>query len=271
MSTANSSRRGQREAAESVAEADTTQVAETAQATGEAAAASSSDAAAESKSPKTKEKKRKSDKISKKDKKKKKEKKGKKNRNWSKAQNSPSAARIQTELIEIMRDPPSNCSATLKGDDIFEWVAQIMGPSGSAYENGLFFLDISFPAQYPFKPPKVTFKTRIYHCNVNSSGAICLDVLKDEWSPALTMSKILLSVQSLLTDCNPQDPLVQSIAVEYLNNREKHDRTAVEWTRRYATPNAQHNFSAAAKSVEAAAAVEERKEEAPKTAAKRKK
>lgn len=92
------------------------------------------------------------------------------------------------------------------------------------------------------------------------------------------MSKILLSVQSLLTDCNPQDPLVQSIAVEYLNNREKHDRTAVEWTRRYATPNAQHSFSAAAQSVEAAAAVEEvkgdeqkKEEKAPKAASKRKK
>jgi hypothetical protein len=69
-------------------------------------------------------------------------------------------------------------------------------------------------------------------------------VLKDEWSPALTMSKILLSVQSLLTDANPADPLVQSIAQEYLTNREKHDRTAVEWTRRYATPNAQHTFAA---------------------------
>ena len=73
--------------------------------------------------------------------------------------------------------------------------------------------------------------------------AICLDILKDEWSPALTVAKVLLSVQSLLTDCNPNDPLVTSIANEYLTNREKHDRTAVEWTRRYATPNAQHNFA----------------------------
>merc|ERR1719253_1049377 len=87
-----------------------------------------------------------------------------------------------------------------------------MGPPDSPYAGGVFFLDIHFPADYPFKPPKVHFTTRIYHCNINSNGGICLDILKDQWSPALTISKVLLSICSLLTDPNPDDPLVPDIA-----------------------------------------------------------
>ncbi|KAA6426816.1 MAG: ubiquitin-conjugating enzyme E2-24, partial [Trebouxia sp. A1-2] len=94
---------------------------------------------------------------------------------------SSSAKRIQKELAEISLDPPCNCSAGPKGDNIYEWVSTIMGPSSSPYQAGVFFLDIHFPADYPFKPPKVTFRTRIYHCNINSSGQICLDILKDQW------------------------------------------------------------------------------------------
>eukprot|EP00889_Picochlorum_renovo_P002288 jgi/Picre1/29318/NNA_004708.t1 len=94
-----------------------------------------------------------------------------------------------------------------------------MGPSGSPYAGGVFFLDIKFPGDYPFKPPKVTFKTRIYHCNISSQGQICLDVLKEQWSPALTVSKVLLSICSLLTDPNPSDPLVPAIAQQLLTIR----------------------------------------------------
>ncbi|MXQ96680.1 hypothetical protein E5288_WYG020502 [Bos mutus] len=122
-----------------------------------------------------------------------------------------------------------------KGDNIYEWRSTILGPPGSVYEGGVFFLDITFTPEYPFKPPKVTFRTRIYHCNINSQGVICLDILKDNWSPALTISKVLLSICSLLTDCNPADPLVGSIATQYMTNRAEHDRMARQWTKRYAT------------------------------------
>ncbi|TWW79977.1 Ubiquitin-conjugating enzyme E2 E2 [Takifugu flavidus] len=180
---------------------------------------------------------------------------------------STSAKRIQKELAEITLDPPPNCRLKVKGrtqevylrgrepragpkgDNIYEWRSTILGPPGSVYEGGVFFLDIAFTPDYPFKPPKVsaenrpavqlrtrvTFRTRIYHCNINSQGVICLDILKDNWSPALTISKVLLSICSLLTDCNPADPLVGSIATQYLTNRTEHDRIAKQWTKRYAT------------------------------------
>jgi len=154
--------------------------------------------------------------------------------NGGKSNLSSSAKRIQKELAEITLDPPGNCSAGPKGDNLYEWVSTIMGPTGSPYSGGVFFLDIHFPQDYPFKPPKVVFRTRIYHCNINSQGQICLDILKDNWSPILTISKVLLSICSLLTDCNPHDPLVGTIAQHYLGNRAEHDQTAREWTKRYA-------------------------------------
>ncbi|KAK1879873.1 Ubiquitin-conjugating enzyme E2 E1 [Dissostichus eleginoides] len=128
-------------------------------------------------------------------------------------------------------------SAGPKGDNIYEWRSTILGPPGSAYEGGVFFLDIAFTPDYPFKRPKraATHFEMIYHCNINSQGVICLDILKDNWSPALTISKVLLSICSLLTDCNPADPLVGSIATQFTTNRVEHDRIAKQWTKRYAT------------------------------------
>lgn len=142
--------------------------------------------------------------------------------------------RIQKELQDLGRDPPSSCSAGPIGDDLYHWQATIMGPPDSNYAGGVFFLVIQFPTDYPFKPPKVSFSTRIYHPNINSNGSICLDILKDTWSPALTISKVLLSVCSMLTDPNPDDPLVPEIANIYKTDRARYDQTAKEWTRKYA-------------------------------------
>ena len=102
-------------------------------------------------------------------------------------------------------NPLETISAGPKGDDLFTWTATILGPEDSPYQGGIFFLDITFPHDYPFKPPRVVFLTKVYHPNVASTGAICLDILKDAWSPALTISRVLLSISSLLTDPNPGD------------------------------------------------------------------
>lgn len=136
--------------------------------------------------------------------------------------------------MDLGRDPPSNCSAGPVGDDMFTWQATIMGPGESPYQGGVFFLQIKFPTDYPFKPPRIQFNTKIYHPNINSNGGICLDILKDQWSPALTISKVLLSICSLLTDPNPNDPLVPEIAQLYKTNKAEYEKTAREWTRKYA-------------------------------------
>jgi len=143
--------------------------------------------------------------------------------------------RIQKELQDLQRDPPANCSAGPTDEsDLYNWTASIMGPEDSPFQGGIFFLNVQFPTDYPFKPPKLSFTTRIYHPNINSNGSICLDILKDQWSPALTISKVLLSISSLLTDANPNDPLVPEIAHIFKNDRPRYENTAREWTRRYA-------------------------------------
>jgi len=143
--------------------------------------------------------------------------------------------RIDKELKDLGADPPANCSAgPISPDDLFHWQATIIGPAESPYESGVFFLNIHFPSDYPFKPPKINFQTKIYHCNVASNGSICLDILKDQWSPALTISKVLLSISSLLTDPNPDDPFVPEIAQLYRSDRKKHDQAAREWTLKHA-------------------------------------
>uniref|UniRef100_A0AAX7TB26 E2 ubiquitin-conjugating enzyme n=1 Tax=Astatotilapia calliptera TaxID=8154 RepID=A0AAX7TB26_ASTCA len=181
--------------------------------------------------------------------------------------------RIQKELNDLQRDPPASCSAGPVGEDskcdfwlilllfshvskfscvfwdcvvcshavslslfslVFHWQATITGPNDSPYHGGVFFLSVHFPTDYPFKPPKVAFTTKIYHPNINSNGSICLDILRSQWSPALTVSKVLLSICSLLCDPNPDDPLVPDIAHIYKSDRQKYNKIAREWTQRYA-------------------------------------
>ena len=135
----------------------------------------------------------------------------------------------------MTRNPPTSGSAgPLNDSDLFKWQATIMGPDDSPYSGGVFFLSIEFSTDYPFKPPKVMFITKIYHPNINSNGSICVDILKDNWSPAITVEKLLLSIVLLLCDPNPADPLVPDIANQYKNDRSKFDSTAREWTRKYA-------------------------------------
>ena len=143
--------------------------------------------------------------------------------------------RIKKEIEEIKKEPPANCSAgPINEENLFEWQASIVGPSNSPYAGGLFRLSVLFSDKYPFKPPKIKFMTKIFHPNINSNGSICLDILNNNWSPALTIIKVLLSISSLLTDPNPDDPLDKFAANLYLNNKEEYNKQARLKTIQYA-------------------------------------
>ena len=95
--------------------------------------------------------------------------------------------------------------------DLNHWKAQLNGPSESVYEKGVFQIDIKIPEKYPYMPPKMQFDTKIWHPNMSSqTGAICLDILKDEWTPALSIRTALLSIQALLTAPEPGNLTRQS-------------------------------------------------------------
>lgn len=147
--------------------------------------------------------------------------------------------RIKKELDEIGQASKGDTqnlvySVSPIKDNLFEWEGYIFGPTGSPYQHGAFKIKIDYPSNYPFKPPKVMFKTKIYHPNIGPSGAICLDILKDKWSPALTIVKVLMSISSLLTEPNPDDPLEPSSAQVLKENPKAFEHTARQWTQLYA-------------------------------------
>ena len=116
-------------------------------------------------------------------------------------------------------------------------VVVVLFSSSRSLQQGVFVVDIEIKGVYPFEPPKMRFKTKIYHPNVSSqNGAICLDILKDQWSPALTIKTALLSLQALLCSPEPNDPQDAVVAKQFLGDHPLFERTARHWTRTYATP-----------------------------------
>ena len=132
--------------------------------------------------------------------------------------------RLKKELNNLQKNPPTYCSAGLINDNIFKWKGTIIGPKNTPYQGGIFKLKIYLSIEYPLKPPQIKFITKIFHPNINENGNICLDILKNKWSPILTISKLLLSICSLLSDPNTSDPLVPEIAWKYINNRARQAR-----------------------------------------------
>ncbi|KAI0258550.1 ubiquitin-conjugating enzyme/RWD-like protein, partial [Gloeopeniophorella convolvens] len=143
--------------------------------------------------------------------------------------------RIHREMSDLKKEDLGGISlGPVSDNDPFLWRARLPGPEASVYEGGVFDVQIALGHDYPFSAPKVLFQTRIYHMNISDKGNVCIDILKNNWSPALSIFKVVLSLSSLLTDPNPSDPLVPSIATEFVRKRSTHDQTARRWTELYA-------------------------------------
>ncbi|KAI0946844.1 Ubiquitin-conjugating enzyme E2 35 [Taiwanofungus camphoratus] len=142
--------------------------------------------------------------------------------------------RIIKETERLVADPAPGISAAPHEDNLRYFDVTIQGPDGSPFQNGVFRLELFLPEEYPMSPPKVRFLTKIYHPNIDKLGRICLDILKDKWSPALQIRTVLLSIQALLSAPNPDDPLATDVAKHYKENEQDAQRVSREWTEKYA-------------------------------------
>ena len=132
-------------------------------------------------------------------------------------------------------------SVKLVNGNLRHWKGLITGPSDSPFVGGIFQIDIKIPEKYPYIPPKMQFDTKIWHPNISSqTGAICLDILKDEWSPALTIRTALLSIAAMLTSAEPKSPQDAVVAAQYENDINGYNKKAIEWTKLYANEHSLH-------------------------------
>jgi len=145
--------------------------------------------------------------------------------------------RIIKETQRLMQEPVPGISAVPDEGNARYFHVVVAGPEGSPFEGGVFKLELFLPEEYPMSAPKVRFITKIYHPNIDKLGRICLDILKDKWSPALQIRTVLLSIQALLSAPNPDDPLANDVAELWKVDESRAIKNAREWTRKYAMGN----------------------------------
>lgn len=143
-------------------------------------------------------------------------------------------ARILKETQKLKTDPIEGIKAERDSKNERHFHVVVDGPKDSPYEGGKFKLEIYLPEEYPMVPPKVMFITKIYHPNIDFLGRICLDILKKEWSPALQIRTVLLSIICLLSKPNTDDPLNEKVNDHWLKNEKDAINTANQWTKKYA-------------------------------------
>nr|ACO15432.1 Ubiquitin-conjugating enzyme E2 N [Caligus clemensi] len=145
--------------------------------------------------------------------------------------------RIVKETQRLMKEPVPGISAIPDEGNARYFHVVVAGLEESPFEGGVFKLELFLPEDYPMSAPKVRFITKIYHPNIDKLGRICLDILKDKWSPALQIRTVLLSIQALLSAPNPDDPLANDVAELWKENEVEAIRNARDWTRKYAVEN----------------------------------
>ncbi|CAF0730222.1 unnamed protein product [Rotaria sp. Silwood1] len=133
--------------------------------------------------------------------------------------------RLQQDFRQLLKNKVEGINASPSSDNFFVWNAIICGPEESVYESGAFQLQLTFPDDYPHRPPQVRFITKVFHPNVWwEDGLICVDILKDGWTPSYDVLSILHSIRLLLIDPNPLSPANLEAALLYRDNRIEFNR-----------------------------------------------
>ncbi|TVY32881.1 Ubiquitin conjugating enzyme E2 B [Lachnellula subtilissima] len=146
--------------------------------------------------------------------------------------------RISKELAEVTTTPPAGIKVSLVDDNnVHNWNIIMDGPEGSPYAGGKFKLLLVLPTDYPFKPPKINFKTRIWHPNVtfDEHGSMCIGILKPEaWKPSSKILSVLTATQNLLLEPVPDDAVETTAANSFKEDLAGFNKTAKEYTKKYA-------------------------------------